>query len=107
MMERAGCLLLLTLALPVMILAAAAVALTSPGPVTVRNASMAAEGRLVFLSQFRTTYCHPGDGGARENGHSRAVTPVGKILRLSGIVRLPVLTDIWAGRIGLRHAFRA
>ena len=94
---RAACALLLVTMLPVLVLASLAVLLTSPGPVTVRSAGIADGGRVVLLRQFRTTY---GDG------RPRAVTPVGLFLRRSGIARLPILADVWAGRIGLGDALR-
>lgn len=103
--DRVGCVLLLTLALPVIALAATAVVLTSPGPVMTRSARIAGNGRIVVLHQFRTTY---GDAGGERvyGGHSRAVTPIGVILQMSGVANLPVLTDVWAGRIGLMDALR-
>ena len=102
---RAGCGALLLAALPVMVLAAVAVLATSAGPTLTRSGHLGPEGRLVFLRQFRTTYRRDIEDEASP-GRSCGVTPVGSVLRRSGIARLPVLLDVWQGRIGLAAAFR-
>lgn len=77
---------------------------TSAGPVITRLPSIGADGRLVYLRQFRTTYR---DGGEQDvSASSGKVTPVGRLLRLSGIAGLPMLADGWMGKIGLRAATR-
>jgi lipopolysaccharide/colanic/teichoic acid biosynthesis glycosyltransferase len=97
---------LLLAALPVMILAAVAVLATSAGPMLTRSGRIGPDGRVVFLRQFRTTYRHENGHGALP-GRSRAVTPVGWVLQRSGIARLPMLADVWEGKIGLAAALRA
>ena len=102
---RAGCGVLLLATLPVTVPAAAAVLATSAGPLLTRSGRIGPDGRLVFLRQFRTTYRHEiGHGAPRR---SRRTTPVGWVLRRSGIARLPRLLDVWQGRIGLAAALRA
>ena len=70
-----------------------------------RSGHIGRDGRLVFLRQFRTTYRHAVEHGAP--GRSRGTTPVGWLLRRSGIARLPMLADVWQGKIGLAAALRA
>ena len=102
---RAGCGVFLLAAVPVMVPAAAAVLATSAGSLLTRSGRIGPDGRLVFLRQFRTTYRHEiGHGASRR---SRRTTPVGWVLRRSGIARLPRLLDVWQGKIGLAAALRA
>jgi lipopolysaccharide/colanic/teichoic acid biosynthesis glycosyltransferase len=102
---RAGCGVLLLAALPVMVPAAAAVLATSAGPTLTRLGRISPDGRVVFLRQFRTTYRHEIGHGAPSR--FRRTTPVGWVLRQSGIARLPMLLDVWQGKIGLVAALRA
>ncbi len=102
---RAGCGMLLLAALPVMVPAAAAVLATSAGPTFTRSGRIGPDGRIVFLRQFRTTYRHEIGHGAPSR--TRRTTPVGWVLRRSGIARLPMLLDVWDGKIGLAAALRA
>ncbi len=102
---RAGCGVLLLAALPVMAPAAAAVLATSAGPTLTRLGRIGPDGRVVFLRQFRTTYRHEIGHGAPSR--SRRTTPVGWVLRRSGIARLPTLLDVWQGKVGLAAALRA
>ncbi len=103
---RAGCAMLLLAALPVMALAAVAVLATSAGPTLTRLGRIGPDGRVVFLRQFRTTYRHEIGHGALPS-RSRRTTPVGWVLRRSGIARLPMLLDVWQGKVGLAAALRA
>jgi len=102
-MDRAGCLLLILLTLPVIVVAGLAVVLTSTGPVTTCSAAIGANGQTAFLHHFRTTYRYDRERAAVE-GHRFGVTPVGWLLRWMRIARLPALADVWAGRIGLGDA---
>ncbi len=103
---RAGYAMLLLAALPVMALAAVAVLATSAGPTLTRLGRIGPDGQVVFLRQFRTTYRHEIGHGALPR-RSRRTTPVGWVLRRSGIARLPMLLDVWDGKIGLAAALRA
>lgn len=103
---RVGCAALLLAALPLMALAAVAVLATSAGPTLTRLGRIGPDGRVVFLRQFRTTYRHEIGHGALPS-RSRRTTPVGWVLRRSGIARLPMLLDVWGGKVGLAAALRA
>lgn len=96
---RARCVIALALALPIMLLARLAVLATSAGPAITRSPSIGADGRIVFLRRFRTTY-RDGDGQDAPTGSSN-ITPVGRFLRLSRIARLPALVDVLMTRIGV------
>ncbi len=99
---RAGCTIALLATFPIVLLAGFAVMVTSAGPIVTRLPSMGSDGRVVFLRQFRTTYRD--DRGPDVPARSGKITPVGRFLRLSGIARLPMLTDSWMSRLGLRAA---
>lgn len=104
--DRVGSAVLLALTLPVAIVAAFAVLLTSPGPVIQRKAVIGADRRVVFIRRFRTTGRH---GRAQRRApveEARSVTRVGWLLETSRIARLPALVDVWAGRIRLSDAIR-
>ena len=99
---RVACTFALLATFPVVLLAGLAVITTSAGPTIIRLPSIDADGRVVFLRQFRTTYR---DGGKQDSpASSGKVTPVGRFLRRSGIARLPMLADGWMGKVGLRTA---
>ncbi len=102
---RAGCAVLLLVTSPVMVLAAVAVLATSAGPTLTRSARIGPDGRVVVLRQFRTTYRPAGGHGALPD--PGGITPVGRVLRWSRIARLPMLADVWQGKIGLAAALRA
>ena len=102
---RAGCAMLLLAVLPLLALATVAVLATSAGPTLTLSGRIGPDRRLVFLRQFRTTYRH--EIGNWAPGRSRSTTPVGWVLRRSRIARLPMLLDVWQGKIGLAAALRA
>lgn len=96
---RVGCIIALIVAFPVMLLAGFAVLATSAGPTMTRSPSIGADGRVRFLRRFRTTYRACGE--QETTAGSGDITPIGRLLKLSGIVRLPALMDVWMSRAGL------
>ena len=104
--DRIGSAVLLALTLPVTVVAALAVLLTSPGPVIQRRAVVRADRRVVFVRRFRTTGRHGRTQRRASVGEAQAVTPVGRLLELSHVARLPALVDVWAGRVRLSDALR-
>jgi len=83
---------------PIMLLAAIAIRLDSPGPVIFRQKRVGERGRLFDIYKFRSMY----DGSDKkdltpaEHGDTR-VTPVGKWLRRTRLDELPQLFNIVKG----------
>ena len=86
---------------PVMLVAALAVMVGSPGPILVSKPQIGGDGRIVYLTSFRTVWSFSPETYdcllARRRGW---LTPVGTLLRATGFERLPCLFDIRAGRAG-------
>jgi sugar transferase (PEP-CTERM system associated) len=93
----------LIVAAPVMLLVAALVRLTSPGPVLFRQTRAGHHGRLFTLYKFRSmradaeaqsgpVWAQPGD---------TRVTPVGHFLRVSRLDELPQLWNVLVGAMSL------
>lgn len=104
--DRIGSAVLLALTLPLTIVAALAVLLTSPGPVIQRKAIVRADSQVVFVRRFRTTGRHGPAQRRASVGEAQSVTLVGGLLERSHIAWLPALADVWAGRARLSDAIR-
>ena len=90
----------LVLAAPLMVLVAAAVALTSPGPVLYAQRRVGQHGRIFTLHKFRSM-CQNAEAAtgpvwASKDGDSR-VTTVGRFLRRSRLDELPQLWNVLKG----------
>ena len=101
--DLTGSLVILVCALPVMILVALLVKLTSSGRVLYRQERVGKDGRLFSLYKFRTMI----DGAEKHVGPVWAsrdddrVTPVGRILRRTRLDELPQLYNILRGDMSL------
>ena len=108
---------MLALLLPVMILAAVAIALTSPGPVIFkqtrigmngrefkcykfRSMRIDAEERLASLLEERAKLRHEWNSNQKLR-HDTRITPIGKMLRQSSIDELPQLLNVIRGDMSL------
>lgn len=94
--------LILTLVLPIFVLCALAVKLSSRGPVFFQQDRVGQQGRLVRIRKFRTMHLHP-DSDTRwgvdpEDGR---ITRVGRFLRASSLDELPQLINVFRGDMSL------
>jgi lipopolysaccharide/colanic/teichoic acid biosynthesis glycosyltransferase len=90
----------LVVALPVMLIIALAIKLTSRGPVLFRQRRVGRDGREFEILKFRTMY-HGANGlGITARGDSR-ITALGRVLRKSKLDELPQLFNVISGEMGL------
>ncbi|MDP9591809.1 UNVERIFIED_ORG: Undecaprenyl-phosphate glucose phosphotransferase [Shinella zoogloeoides] len=93
----------LVLLWPVMLGAAIAVKLSSPGPIIFKQKRHGFNNEIIDVYKFRSMYTHLSDPSARAavtKGDPR-VTPVGRFLRKSSIDELPQLFNVLKGELSL------
>jgi Undecaprenyl-phosphate glucose phosphotransferase len=94
---------MLVVVAPVMLLAALAIRLESPGSVLLRQRRFGLGNRPITILKFRTMYADRGDATGRQAtvpGDPR-VTRVGRFLRSSSIDELPQLYNVLIGTMSL------
>jgi len=91
---------LLLLALPVLLLAALLIRLTSPGPVLFRQTRMGRGFQTFEILKLRTM-AHAEAGLAYTLGPDPRITPVGKFLRRTKLDELPQLWNVLRGQMSL------
>lgn len=93
---------LLILSAPVMVIAAIAVKLESPGPIIYRQERVGLAGRTFNIMKFRSMRADAEKNGPQwaQAGDSR-VTRVGKFMRLTRIDELPQLFSVLTGTMSL------
>jgi exopolysaccharide biosynthesis polyprenyl glycosylphosphotransferase len=97
-----GLLILIALS-PVMLAAAIAVKLDSPGPILFRQRRLGFNNEVVEIFKFRSLYHKHADPNARQivtKGDSR-VTRVGRFIRKTSIDELPQLFNVLRGELSL------
>jgi lipopolysaccharide/colanic/teichoic acid biosynthesis glycosyltransferase len=85
---------------PILVCVAAAVRLSSPGPVLFRHERIGLGGRKFKLLKFRTM-SHGSVGAQITVGGDRRVTRVGRLLRRTKIDELPQLWNVLVGDMSL------
>jgi lipopolysaccharide/colanic/teichoic acid biosynthesis glycosyltransferase len=96
-------LLALALHLPLLLIAAIAIRLDSPGPVLFRQRRIGLHGQTFELLKFRTMNNHPYERGRLQQtcpGDPR-VTRIGAVLRQTSIDELPQLWNVVRGEMSL------
>src|SRR6267143_1863902 len=90
----------LVVCMPVLALAAAAIAVTSRGPVIFRQQRVGLGGRAFLLYKLRTMRLEPG-GPQVTAGDDARVTWVGRLLRRTKVDELPELWNVLKGEMSL------
>lgn len=102
-MDFTGATVALVLLSPLFILIAAAIKLTSPGPVLFSQWRYGYRNRRFRIYKFRTMYVHMEDRSGTRQTTSRdsRVTPIGRILRATSLDELPQLINVVKGDMSL------
>jgi Undecaprenyl-phosphate glucose phosphotransferase len=95
--------ILLILAGPVMLIVAALVKLTSPGPVFFVQERFGFNNQVIHVLKFRTMYVDRGDasGAERTVRNDPRVTPIGRFLRAYSLDELPQCINVVKGDMSL------
>jgi sugar transferase (PEP-CTERM system associated) len=93
----------LVLGLPIMLLAALAVRLTSKGPVLYHQTRVGQHGRLFVVHKFRSMRvdAEAGTGAVWASKADARVTPIGRFLRKTRIDEMPQLFNVLVGEMSL------
>lgn len=93
---------ILLVALPIMLIVAFMVKLTSPGPAIFRQARYGLDGKKITVYKFRTMFVtENGADVAQARRDDPRVTPIGAILRKYSLDELPQLINVLQGRMSL------
>jgi putative colanic acid biosynthesis UDP-glucose lipid carrier transferase len=87
---------------PLMLGIAAAVKLTSPGPVLFKQRRYGLHGEEIFVYKFRTMrVCEDGALVAQASRNDQRITPLGRFLRRSSLDELPQILNVLQGKMSL------
>lgn len=90
------------LLVPVMLIIAALVKMSSPGPVIFRQRRYGLDGRQIMIYKFRTmTVTEDGPQIAQATREDKRVTSIGRFLRRYSLDELPQLINVLQGRMSL------
>lgn len=99
--DLVGALLLLVPAGPLLLLAALAIRLDSPGPVFFRQDRLGLRGRVFSIFKFRTMGADAHLGGLLTHRDDPRITRVGRLLRATRMDELPQLLNVLRGDMSL------
>jgi putative colanic acid biosynthesis UDP-glucose lipid carrier transferase len=92
----------LTLAMPLMLVLALLVRLSSPGPVIFKQRRYGLDGREIMVFKFRTmTVIEDGSSIVQVSKDDARVTPVGRFMRRYSLDELPQLINVLRGQMSL------
>ncbi|HSQ03081.1 MAG TPA: undecaprenyl-phosphate glucose phosphotransferase, partial [Burkholderiales bacterium] len=93
---------ILLLISPLMLAIAAAVKLTSPGPVLFKQRRYGADGREIIVYKFRSmTVCEDGEQIQQATKNDQRTTPLGAFLRRTSLDELPQFINVLQGRMSV------
>jgi putative colanic acid biosynthesis UDP-glucose lipid carrier transferase len=96
-----GTLLLAAAAVPMLVIAAV-IKLTSPGPVFFRQRRYGLDGREILVWKFRTmTCCDDGPNVQQATRGDTRITPIGAVLRRTSLDEVPQLFNVLEGSMSL------
>lgn len=94
--------IVLILLLPVMLLLAVGVKLSSPGPVLFRQRRYGLDGEEIVVYKFRTmTVCEDGARIHQATRYDKRTTPLGAFLRRTSLDELPQFINVLQGRMSV------
>ena len=95
-------LLILTAIAPLLLGIAAAVKLSSPGPVIFKQRRYGLNGEEITVYKFRSmTVCEDGENIAQAHRNDARMTPVGALLRRTSVDELPQFVNVLQGRMSI------
>jgi exopolysaccharide biosynthesis polyprenyl glycosylphosphotransferase len=100
-MDVAAAFASLAVSAPIFVAAAAAVRLSSPGPVFFRQRRIGRGGRPFDLLKFRSMRVNSDSDTTWSVAHDHRITPVGRLLRKTSIDELPQLYNVLRGDMSL------
>lgn len=93
---------ILALISPVMLLVAAAVKFSSPGPIIFKQRRYGLDGRTIYVWKFRSmTAMDDGDHVEQAKVGDQRITPVGKFLRRTSLDELPQFFNVIQGTMSI------
>jgi putative colanic acid biosynthesis UDP-glucose lipid carrier transferase len=95
-------LLILVAVSPLLLIIAAAVKLSSPGPVIFRQRRYGLNGEEIIVYKFRSmTVCEDGGNITQAHKDDQRITPLGAFLRKSSLDELPQFVNVLQGRMSI------
>lgn len=95
-------LLILILISPVLLVVAALVKLSSPGPIIFKQRRYGLDGKEIIVYKFRSmTVCEDGPNVPQARKGDARITPIGAILRKTSLDELPQFINVLQGRMSI------